>query len=64
MRALKHLLAITVPLGLRVSEEGRVLQVVAFDPGDMPTSTSEVQEYKGALYIGSVALPFVGVYRP
>ena len=52
-----------VPLGLRLSEEGKVLQVVAFGTGDIPKTISEVQEYYRALYIGSLALPFVGVYR-
>nr|CAN77945.1 hypothetical protein VITISV_044021 [Vitis vinifera] len=52
-----------LPSGLRLSEEGKVLQVVAFGTGDIPKTISEVQEYYRALYIGSLALPFVGVYR-
>ena len=55
-------MAAAAPLGLRVSEEGKILQVVAFDTGDITRTISEVHEYNGALYIGSLALPFVGFF--
>ena len=55
-------MAAAVPLGIRVSEEGQILQVVAFDTGDITKSISEVYEYNGALFVGSLALPFVGFF--
>ena len=35
---------------------------MAFDKGYINKTISEVHEYNGALYVGSLAVPFVGVF--
>ncbi|KAG9450890.1 hypothetical protein H6P81_010855 [Aristolochia fimbriata] len=52
-------------IGMRLSSnDGRVLQEVGSLQAGGTLSVSEVQEHNGALWIGSVDVPYVGVYRP
>ncbi|XP_059639509.1 protein STRICTOSIDINE SYNTHASE-LIKE 12-like [Cornus florida] len=53
----------TIPTGQRINGLRMVLETVALDAEYGATSVSEVQEYAGALYIGSLSANFVGVYR-
>lgn len=48
------------PIALRLSQEGRVLEVL---DGGIMTSISEVEERNGSLWLGSVVSPYVGVYE-
>ncbi|KAH7674523.1 Strictosidine synthase protein [Dioscorea alata] len=48
------------PVGMRFSENGEVLEVLK---GRVWTSISEVQEGNGTLWVGSVVMPYVGVYN-
>ncbi|XP_072980503.1 protein STRICTOSIDINE SYNTHASE-LIKE 10-like [Typha angustifolia] len=48
------------PVALRLSKEGKVLEVLE---GGIFTSLSEVEERDGTLWLGSVEMPYVGVYK-
>ncbi|KAA8541132.1 hypothetical protein F0562_025122 [Nyssa sinensis] len=54
---------ITVAQGQRINKFGMVLETVTLAAEYNGTSISEVQEYGGALYIGSLFANFVGEYR-
>lgn len=47
---------------LRLSEGGEILEVLEDSDGKSVKFISEVEERDGALWIGSVLMPFVGVY--
>ncbi|KAJ8505579.1 hypothetical protein OPV22_006465 [Ensete ventricosum] len=49
------------PVAVRLSREGKVLEVL-LDGGES-TSVSEVAEENGAIWIGSVEMPYVEVYK-
>ncbi|XP_060188370.1 protein STRICTOSIDINE SYNTHASE-LIKE 10-like [Lycium barbarum] len=48
---------------MKLSEDGRVLEVLEDVEGKTLRSISEVHEKNGKLWIGSVVMPFLGVYR-
>nr|XP_010904618.1 protein STRICTOSIDINE SYNTHASE-LIKE 10-like [Elaeis guineensis] len=48
------------PVALRLSQEGKVLEVLEGGP---MTSISEVEENNGTIWFGSVDMPYVGVYK-
>ncbi|KAF8398255.1 hypothetical protein HHK36_017182 [Tetracentron sinense] len=50
-------------LAIRFSEEGEVLEVLENKRGNTLKLISEVEEKNGTLWIGSVVMPFVGVYK-
>lgn len=50
-----------LPLGLRVNEEGIVLQIVPFVEEYGTESVSEVQEFNGTLYTASLDVSYVNV---
>lgn len=50
-------------LAVRISEEGQILEVLEGFGGKMVRHVSEVEERNGTLWIGSVFVPYVGVYR-
>lgn len=47
---------------LKYSPEGKVIQVLEDSDGEVIRSVSEVEEKDGKLWIGSVLMPFIGVY--
>ncbi|CAM8919814.1 unnamed protein product [Rhodiola kirilowii] len=47
---------------VKYSPEGKVLQVLEDSHGEVVRSVSEVEEKDGKLWIGSVLMPFIGVY--
>ncbi|XWS10926.1 hypothetical protein CRYUN_Cryun38cG0040300 [Craigia yunnanensis] len=49
------------PIGIKYDEEGNVLKQLDGNGGIAFNSISEVQEFNGRLYIGSVTKPYVGV---
>lgn len=53
-----------LPLGIRVNENRAVLQVVSFAEGFGVESVSEVQEFNGALYVGSLHVSYASIFRP
>ncbi|KAA8541118.1 hypothetical protein F0562_025083 [Nyssa sinensis] len=50
--------------GVRINEAGTILETLTFSPKYDTSLIVEVNEYKGALYLGSLYPNFVGVYRP
>ncbi|XP_010922155.1 protein STRICTOSIDINE SYNTHASE-LIKE 10 [Elaeis guineensis] len=48
---------------LRLSEDGQVLEVLEGFGGGTMRAISEVEERYGRLWIGSIAMPFVGIYN-
>lgn len=48
---------------IKLSEEGKILEVLEDSEGKTLRSISEVEEKDGKLWIGSVLMPFVGVYN-
>lgn len=50
--------------GQRIDGFGNVLETLTFSPEFNSSLITEVQEYKGALYLGSLYVGYVGVYRP
>ncbi|KAK1292173.1 Strictosidine synthase 1 [Acorus calamus] len=50
-------------LALRLGEDGEVLEVLGGGGGGRLRVLSEVDERNGTLWIGSVMVPFVGVYK-
>ncbi|KAL1068631.1 hypothetical protein V6Z11_D12G210100 [Gossypium hirsutum] len=52
-----------VPIGQRINGFGRVLRTVNFEAWYGNQLISEVQEFGGELYLGSLSAPFVGVFR-
>ena len=50
-------------LALRISEEGEVLEVLEGFGGNIVKYISEIEERNGTLWIGSVVMPHVGVYK-
>ncbi|MFQ6656852.1 hypothetical protein Gotur_026780 [Gossypium turneri] len=49
-------------LALRISEEGVVLETLELESGNKMSSISEVQEKDDHLWMGSINMPFLGVY--
>ncbi|KAA8541117.1 hypothetical protein F0562_025084 [Nyssa sinensis] len=49
--------------GVRITEGGTILETVTFSPKYDTSFITEVNEYKGALYLGSLYPNYVGVYR-
>lgn len=47
---------------IKVSSEGKVLQVLEDLEGETLKFVSEVEERNGKLWIGSVLMPFIGIY--
>ncbi|GLT28725.1 hypothetical protein SLA2020_036350 [Shorea laevis] len=50
-------------LAVRLSEDGDVLETLEDKIGNRIRSLSEVQEKDGVLWIGSIAMPFLGMYK-
>ncbi|KAK9290357.1 hypothetical protein L1049_008526 [Liquidambar formosana] len=50
-------------LGMRLSERGEVLEVLEGKSDHRWLATSEVEERNGKLWIGSVNMPFAGLYK-
>ncbi|PHU12532.1 Protein STRICTOSIDINE SYNTHASE-LIKE 10 [Capsicum chinense] len=50
------------PMAVKLSEEGRVLEVLEDVEGKTLRSISEVEEKDGKLWLGSVVMPFLRVY--
>lgn len=50
-------------LAVRLSEDGDVLETLEDKIGNRFRSLSEVQEKDGVLWMGSIAMPFVGMYK-
>lgn len=50
-------------LGFRLSEEGEVLEMLEDKGGRILKYISEIEERNSSLWIGSVVMPFVGVYK-
>ncbi|TYH89155.1 hypothetical protein ES332_D01G239300v1 [Gossypium tomentosum] len=50
-------------LALRISEEGVVLETLELESGNKMSSISEMQEKDDHLWMGSINMPFLGVYR-
>lgn len=48
---------------IKLSEEGKILEVLEDSEGKTLRSISEVEEKDGKLWIGSVLMPFVGIYN-
>nr|POF10116.1 protein strictosidine synthase-like 10 [Quercus suber] len=48
---------------IKLSEEGKVLEVLEDSEGKTIRIISEVEERDGKLWIGSVLMPFVGIYN-
>lgn len=49
------------PVGIKIDEQGRTLQVLDGNGGSELSSVSEVLEYNGSLWIGSMQKNYVGV---
>ncbi|XP_027123967.1 protein STRICTOSIDINE SYNTHASE-LIKE 12-like [Coffea arabica] len=49
--------------GLRINGYGKILETITFNPGFDSSMITEVHEHKGALYLGSLYVGYVGVYR-
>ncbi|XP_022744254.1 protein STRICTOSIDINE SYNTHASE-LIKE 2-like [Durio zibethinus] len=50
-------------LAMRLSEDGEILETLEHKSGKTMRSMSEVQEKDGHLWIGSINMPFIGLYR-
>ncbi|KAA3465230.1 protein STRICTOSIDINE SYNTHASE-LIKE 2 [Gossypium australe] len=50
-------------LAMRISEEGVILETLELESGNKMSSISEVQEKDDHLWMGSINMPFLGVYR-
>nr|XP_027117933.1 protein STRICTOSIDINE SYNTHASE-LIKE 11-like [Coffea arabica] len=53
----------TIIQGQRINGKGHILETITFSPDFNASVITEVQEYKGALYLGSLFVGYVGVYR-
>ncbi|KAF8036279.1 hypothetical protein BT93_C2104 [Corymbia citriodora subsp. variegata] len=51
------------PVAMKISEEGRVVEVLDGGFGTAFESVSEVEEFGGTLWIGSVTMPYVGKFK-
>ncbi|KAK2357671.1 protein STRICTOSIDINE SYNTHASE-LIKE [Trifolium repens] len=54
----------TMPAGVRVTESGLVLQVVSLASEYGTEAASEVQEYNGTLYAGSLLASYATIFTP
>ena len=54
----------TLPSGVRVNENGLVLQIVSLVEEYGPEAASEVQEYNGTLYAGSLLASYATSFTP
>lgn len=50
-------------IAIKLSEEGKVLEVLEDSEGKSLKFISEVEEHNGKLWIGSVMMPFIGIYN-
>lgn len=50
-------------LVVKYSPEGKLLQVLEDSQGKVVKALSEVEERDGKLWLGSVLMPFIGVYK-
>lgn len=50
-------------IAVKLSEEGKVLEVLEDSQGKSVRYISEVEEKNGKLWIGSVMMPFIGIYN-
>ncbi|OMO72267.1 Six-bladed beta-propeller, TolB-like protein [Corchorus olitorius] len=50
------------PVGVKYDEEGNILQQLDGNGGSALNSVSEIEEFNGKLYIGSVEKPYVGIF--
>ncbi|KAK2997344.1 hypothetical protein RJ639_013871 [Escallonia herrerae] len=50
-------------LGQKITGSGTILKTITFSPRFNSTPISEVQEFKEALYLGSLGVDYVGVYK-
>lgn len=48
---------------IKLSEDGKILEVLEDSEGKSLRFISEVEEHNGKLWIGSVMMPFVGIYN-
>jgi FKBP-type peptidyl-prolyl cis-trans isomerase len=53
-----------MPAGVRVTESGLVLQVVSLASEYGTEAASEVQEYNGTLYAGSLLASYATIFTP
>lgn len=49
--------------GQRMDGDGNILETLTFSPDFDSSLITEVQEYEGALYLASLYVGYVGVYR-
>ncbi|XP_027124524.1 protein STRICTOSIDINE SYNTHASE-LIKE 11-like [Coffea arabica] len=49
--------------GQKINGNGKILETITFSPGFNSSLITEVQEYKRKLYLGSIYIGYVGVYR-
>ncbi|OMP07443.1 Six-bladed beta-propeller, TolB-like protein [Corchorus olitorius] len=56
-------LSLSIPIGQWMNASGDVIKTVNFGPWYGLKPVSEVQEFLGKLYLGSMFAPFVGVYK-
>jgi hypothetical protein len=54
----------TMPAGVRVTENGVILQVVSLASEYGTEAASEVQEYNGTLYAGSLLASYATIFTP
>lgn len=54
---------IMMPEGIRLDANGTIRELQPISPQYRPISISEVQEFSGKLYIGSMYANFTGVYK-
>ena len=50
-------------VAVKYSPEGKLLQILEDSEGKVMKAISEVEERDGKLWMGSVLMPFVGVYN-
>ena len=55
--------SLVVPLGLRLSHDGKVLEVASLVGAYEISEISEVQELNGELYIASLVAAYASIYR-
>ncbi|KAM7268811.1 hypothetical protein ACFE04_010977 [Oxalis oulophora] len=51
------------PIGIKLDQDGRILQILNGYGSNQLNSVSEVEEHGGNFYLGSAVKPFVGVLR-
>lgn len=51
------------PVGIKFSEDGKIVRVLDGDGGKILDSVSEVEEHYGRLWLGSAVQPYVGCMK-